>query len=176
MYLASLVDKLTGQEKLSVPQIETALGEFEVDDAWCNEKLAGDYPQDSYSRVLLHTDAHFEVVLAIWPDGVATPPHNHGVFDSHGAALVLKGMVFNQTFEQLPDGCLNPSERSVHSAGELIRVSKGLIHQMGSDEGLAPSLSLHVYSPAIVEPRYWDAETRKPLGSVEPETTQSVNL
>lgn len=163
MSIASMVENLKGLGPLSVAQVTEALGSFDYDAAWCAEQLAGGYPDDQYSRVLLHTDAHFEVVLAIWPQGAATPPHDHGVYDSQGAALVLNGEVFNQVYSRLHDGCLCPSDKTVHGAGELIRVPQGLVHMMGSTSGEHTSLSLHIYSPGIVEPSYWDAASLEPV-------------
>ncbi len=128
-------------------------------DRWIPDPL----PRDHYHRELLHRGEDYEVVLAVWPPGTRTLPHNHGTCSSHGMIRVLRGEIFNQIYKPATGDGLVFAERAVYRGGDLIPVPEGLIHSMGNQSTQEMALSLHLYSPEIVNVTYWDPESLKKM-------------
>lgn len=128
-------------------------------DGWIPHPL----PRDHYHRQLLHRGEDYEIVLAVWPTETRTLPHNHGTLSSHGMIRVLRGIIFNQIYMPADEDGLIFAERRLYKAGDLIPVPEGLIHSMGNQSPCELALSLHLYSPGIMNVTYWDPESLKKM-------------
>ncbi len=163
--IEQLAANIEALDTIGSSPLQRILADFDVDDAWVASQIPANPPPRGYCRTVLCAGSNFELVLAVWPRRGRTAIHDHGQSHSGGAALVLRGNLFNQTYQLSPDGGLAPASRWVHSAREIIPIPKGLIHAMGHNAGGETAVSLHVYSPAIVNPSYWDSKTLLPLAN-----------
>ncbi|MCW2810280.1 MAG: putative cysteine dioxygenase [Friedmanniella sp.] len=99
-----------------------------------------------YARLAAQPD--FEVWLLTWVPGQGTDWHDHG--GSAGAFVVLTGALTEEHARVRPDRLptIEPRARTL-SAGALRPFGTQHLHRVRND-GLAPAVSLHVYSPALV--------------------------
>lgn len=110
---------------------------------------ASGLPTDSRWFTRIHGDERLDIWLISWVPGHATELHDHG--DSLGALTVLSGALdeFHWDGAQLAQHRLN--------AGDQASFSRGWVHDVvwaPSDPG--PTLSVHAYSPPLVEMSYYD--------------------
>lgn len=110
---------------------------------------ASGLPTDSRWFTRIHGDERLDIWLISWAPGHATELHDHG--DSLGALTVLSGALdeFHWDGAQLAQRRLN--------AGDQASFSRGWVHDVvwaPSDPG--PTLSVHAYSPPLVEMSYYD--------------------
>ena len=166
MSIERIVAMLDSGKSLDLPALRAALQATRFDDAWMAAHCPNPMPVDGYGRDLLHTGADYEIVLATWPVGVGTQIHNHGAYSSYGMVRVLKGEIFNHVYA--PDGVerVKLLYRESYVAGGMIEVPKGLLHCMGNARTDGHAMSLHVYSPRIVDVTYWDRETQELVGAL----------
>ncbi|OBG02283.1 cysteine dioxygenase [Mycolicibacter sinensis] len=109
---------------------------------------ASGLPTDSRWFTRIHGDERLDIWLISWVPGHATELHDHG--DSLGALTVLSGALdeFHWDGAQLTQHRLN--------AGDQASFSRGWVHDVvwaPSDPG--PTLSVHAYSPPLVEMSYY---------------------
>lgn len=110
---------------------------------------------------LVATDA-YEAWLLAWPPGSSVDPHDHG--ESHGAFAVVDGELIEVRW----------AGSARHSrwvgARELVTFGVGIVHDVVAT-GRDPALSIHVYSPPLVEMRFFSDDARRVLGveRVDPE-------
>ena len=168
-----LVEQLDALPARSLEGFQSVIENLEIDETWLDGQIPADLPVDRYLRILLHAGSDYEVVLAIWPEGVHTHIHDHGTGDSHGMVRVLRGQIFNNVYEKADGGKVARTHELLHDVGDLIPVNKGLIHAMGNNQpGRGAAASLHFYSPVITNVTYWDSETNLRL-VVEPQINRS---
>ncbi|MCB1052226.1 MAG: cysteine dioxygenase family protein [Acidobacteria bacterium] len=118
-------------------------------------------PTRFYDRRVLFTRCDIEAVLATWPPGVFTLPHNHGIHPTFGVVKVLTGTIENRIFA--PDqNRIRPAGISHFQAGDILKVPLKLIHAMGNPHSEI-AVSLHIYSPKIEQVSYWDPLSFEPL-------------
>ncbi|HEX5098694.1 MAG TPA: cysteine dioxygenase family protein [Polyangiaceae bacterium] len=110
---------------------------------------------EPYGRRVLHTSSRGEVMLAGWRAGACSAPHDHG--RAEGVVVVLQGRFVERAYACGEPPLVVASEREL-AAGDLIRVSPGIVHDMRSREA---GLTLHLYAPGIEEMRVYD-----PVGRV----------
>ncbi len=156
--LERVVAQIRALEVLNMASLEETLDTFEPDMDLIDSLVPDDFPDGNYHRRLIHQCREFEVVLATWPGGVCSPVHDHGSRNSEGVARVLKGSIFNRIFRKDGNRLIQTKE-DIIGVGEVLRVPKGLIHAMGCHFPQGIAVSLHAYTPAIVEPSYWDPKT-----------------
>ena len=111
------------------------------------EPLVSYDPVDRY-YVGLARDPEFEAWLLTWLPGQGTDWHDHG--GSAGAFVTLRGVLTERHADVgygLPR--IIPGARELVS-GTLRPFGSRHVHQV-SNEGVEPAVSLHVYSPALVE-------------------------
>ena len=135
------------------------LSQINLSPEWIESMVPRVIPRDRYDRRLLNRGKDYEIVIATWPKGVSTLIHDHGASQSQGAVRVLRGEIFNHTYNKVNENQVSPDLELVHKQGELIDVPQGLIHAMGNNTEDCFSMSLHIYTPAIVNVTYWDRET-----------------
>jgi SAM-dependent methyltransferase/predicted metal-dependent enzyme (double-stranded beta helix superfamily) len=101
----------------------------------------------NYTRNVLCMEP-FECVLINWPPGSESAIHHHQGF--WGYVLCLEGEVEN--VEYLFDGATLTEHRSVRaSRGGVLNEPDGAIHKIVNASNSEPLLTLHFYSPALVD-------------------------
>lgn len=156
-----LVQALDEAESYKCEDLKEILGEVAFDDAWVRDHCPVPLPNDRYHRRVLHQGRNFEVVLATWPKGAQTLVHNHGAERSRGMVLILKGTLFNQIYKKLGEDKVVPQAYTEHKRGTFIPVPVDLVHAMGNAGDEPYAMSLHIYTPWIIDVDYWDPETLK---------------
>lgn len=126
---------------------------------------ASGLPTDSRWFTRIHGDERLDIWLISWVPGHATELHDHG--DSLGALTVLSGSLdeFHWDGEQLAQRRLN--------AGDQASFSRGWVHDVvwaPSDPG--PTLSVHAYSPPLVQMSYYDVADDNTLRRQRTELTE----
>ncbi|MDJ0836461.1 MAG: cysteine dioxygenase family protein [Acidobacteriota bacterium] len=161
MSISNMIHTLENETKRGIDHLHRLLMDLDIDDAWIARHMPVVVPPRSYHRNLLHHGSDYELVLATWPAGGRTLIHDHGNRNSYGMVRVLTGQIFNHIYKR--DGRTDVAEdrQLVHRSGEYIQVPVGLIHAMGN-HGPEVAMSLHLYSPMIVNVSYWDPATLEP--------------
>lgn len=100
-----------------------------------------------YARLAAEPD--YEAWLLTWVPGQGTDWHDHG--GSAGAFLTVRGTLTEVHAAVRPDGdpVIEPQSREL-STGALRAFGTRHIHKV-TNNTLEPAVSLHVYSPALVE-------------------------
>ncbi|RYZ96029.1 MAG: hypothetical protein EOP11_24045, partial [Proteobacteria bacterium] len=107
-----------------------------------------------YSRKILFAGPAGEAMVAHWPAGSVSWPHDHG--DAWGTVIVLAGNVIERGFSLRAN--LEPvGEESFYEANAAIQVRPGGIHDM---RATSRSITLHFYSPQIREMKVYDQPSR----------------
>lgn len=109
---------------------------------------------EPYGRRVLHRSEQGEVMLAGWPRGGRSAPHDHG--HAAGIVLVLDGH-FSETSYAFDGAKLCGAGLRRYAPLDCLRASRGVIHDMSAE---ADSTSLHFYLPAIGDMRIYDSERR----------------
>jgi predicted metal-dependent enzyme (double-stranded beta helix superfamily) len=161
--LNQLIEKIESLDEKCSLGFEQIMKTAAIDDRWVEDQIPLGLPSDRYTRLLLHSGDDYEVVMAVWPRGIQTMVHDHGILKSQGMVLVLAGQIFNQSYCRAGDEVKAAGERQIFGKGDLIPVPLGLVHAMGHVGGVEPSVSLHFYTPVIMDVSYWDPATCKPL-------------
>jgi predicted metal-dependent enzyme (double-stranded beta helix superfamily) len=106
-----------------------------------------------YARLAAEPD--YEAWLLTWLPGQSTDWHDHG--GSAGAFVVLQGVLTEQRALVSPDAVPRIVPSAQQYAVEALRpFGAKHIHKVAND-GLAPAISLHVYSPGLAEMNYYEA-------------------
>ena len=105
-----------------------------------------------YCRAVLYADKEMEIVRISWPKGSKSRPHDHG--DSRGCTIVLKGSIFEKTFDRKNKMFLRDD---IHPAniGETFEESPRYIHIVGNANPDEEAVTLHVYMPPL-KMNYYD--------------------
>lgn len=128
-------------------------------------------PDDQRWFTRIHGDERLDIWLISWVPGHATELHDHG--DSLGALTVLSGSLdeFHWDGRQL-------SRRRL-DAGDQAAFSRGWVHDVvwapsAPEQGTTrvPTLSVHAYSPPLVEMSYYDVAPDNTLRRQRTELTQ----
>lgn len=109
---------------------------------------------EPYGRRVLHQGERGEALLAGWPRGGRSAPHDHGA--AAAVVLVLQG-VFVETQYGLEGPALSARSKRGFAAFDILRAAPGVVHDMLA---LEPGLTLHFYSPAIRVMRVYDTARR----------------
>ncbi|KAA1429695.1 cysteine dioxygenase [Mycolicibacter arupensis] len=132
---------------------------------------ASGLPDDQRWFARIHGDERLDIWLISWVPGHATELHDHG--DSLGALTVLSGSLdeFHWDGRQL-------SRRRL-DAGDQAAFSRGWVHDVvwapsAPEQGTTrvPTLSVHAYSPPLVEMSYYDVAPGNTLRRQRTELTQ----
>jgi hypothetical protein len=111
-------------------------------------------PGEPYGRRILHQSDRGEVLLAGWPRGGRSAPHDHG--DAAAFVLVLRG-IFVETQYGLDGPALSTRKRRGFSTFDILRAAPFVVHDM---HALEAGLTLHFYLPAIRVMRVYDTARR----------------
>lgn len=99
---------------------------------------------ESYGRTLVTKNPNMEVMVMSWASGDISAIHDHGK-TTFGAVRVL-GPAMHNVFVETEKG-LRLAKRELLSAGQILSVAPGFIHQLGN-YSRQPFLSLHLYGSA----------------------------
>ncbi|MEZ0384449.1 MULTISPECIES: cysteine dioxygenase [Mycobacteriaceae] len=122
-------------------------------------------PTDNRWFTRIHGDERLDIWLISWVPGHATELHDHG--DSLGALTVLSGALdeFHWDGTQLAQRRLD--------AGDQASFSRGWVHDVVWAPSLSgPTLSVHAYSPPLVEMSYYDVAPDNTLRRQRTELTE----
>jgi len=163
--IQQLVDRLKAMRAETASSIKAVAAAFAINAAWLEAQTPRDMPESGYVRQTLHCCDDYEVALAFWPPGGGTLPHDHGSTARGGAVRVLRGSLYNLIYKTNEDGGLAPKGTLTRSSGDAMAVHANLIHKMGNPSDSVLAVSLHIYAPAIVNARYWDPVTLRPIAN-----------
>jgi len=109
-----------------------------------------------YARLASQPD--YEAWLLTWVPGQGTDWHDHG--GSAGAFLTVRGTLTEKHATVRPDGdpVVETQPREL-STGALRAFGTRHIHKV-TNNALEPAVSLHVYSPALVEMNQYEPDGR----------------
>jgi cysteine dioxygenase len=99
-----------------------------------------------YVRRVLYRALAFELVLACWLPGQASPIHDHG--GSEGAMRIVAGQLHERRYRRSGKELIVTSERRV-ATGTLLLETANTIHQV-ENATMGPALSLHLYAPPLL--------------------------
>ncbi|QHE51891.1 cysteine dioxygenase family protein [Pontibacillus sp. HMF3514] len=102
----------------------------------------------AYGRKTLHRTDDVEILLLYWPPGVSSPIHDHG--ESYGVVHVVQGDILNENFRKVDEGKVALIEKEYGCESDTVVSYFGDIHRL-SNQAEHPCISLHVYSPPLVE-------------------------
>ena len=122
-------------------------------------------PTDSRWFTRIHGDDRLDIWLISWVPGHATELHDHG--DSLGALTVLSGSLdeFHWDGTELARRRLD--------AGDQAAFSRGWVHDVvWAPSAPGPTLSVHAYSPPLVEMSYYDVAPDNTLRRQRTELTE----
>jgi mannose-6-phosphate isomerase-like protein (cupin superfamily) len=100
--------------------------------------------EPSGRRLVVKPD--YDVWLLRWTEGSRVTPHDHGL--SAGCFAVAEGELVELRWKA------GLSDSRKICKGESCRIPRGAVHDIISPAGAA--VSIHVYSPPLVEMRYYD--------------------
>jgi len=133
-----------------------------------------------YTRNLIHRNAVFELMVVCWRGGQISRIHSHG--ESHCWAGVLDGVLREHRFNyRQPDGSVVteaerpaavpgecPTMQCVSShrfqVGEVTYINDSqALHSLGAAEEHLDSISLHLYSPPLLQLKIFEPEAHRSL-------------
>jgi predicted metal-dependent enzyme (double-stranded beta helix superfamily) len=106
---------------------------------------------EGYSRRCVVRTAAFEVLVMTWLPGQGSAAHDHS--GSVSAFKILLGSAHETRFEQAADGLVEPTDTHQWRVGEVGLDAGETIHAVRNDSPNELLVSLHVYSPPLVELR-----------------------
>lgn len=110
---------------------------------------------EPYGRRILYRSATHEVMLATWAKGAECAPHDHGW--STGIVWLVSGR-FMESEYTFDGGLTLTDSKPLSRSMSVMRVDHSDIHSMRSlDQGI----SLHIYSPPIVQMKVYDQANRR---------------
>jgi predicted metal-dependent enzyme (double-stranded beta helix superfamily) len=109
---------------------------------------------EPYGRRVLHQSEQGEVMLAGWPRGARSAPHDHG--SAAGFVFVIDGH-FAETRYAFDGRNLRALASHRYAPWDCLCAAPGAIHDMHAH---SEGTSLHFYAPAIADMRVFDLVAR----------------
>lgn len=122
---------------------------------------------DHYQRNLLHQGPHYGALILCWKNGQRSPIHDHR--GSACGVRVMKGVATETFFERVPSGFIRAAgSRELHE-GQICGSFDADIHQISNlQSGDEPLITLHVYSPPLMNMRTYCLENNRVSEFVDP--------
>jgi cysteine dioxygenase len=104
----------------------------------------------TYQRNLMHEGPGYQALILCWRAGQRSPIHDHR--GSSCGVRVLRGIATETFFDRTPDGYIYATASRQLAEGSVCGSQDDDIHQMSNLQcGGADLVTLHVYSPALIQ-------------------------
>ncbi|MBX3396974.1 MAG: cysteine dioxygenase family protein [Phycisphaerae bacterium] len=154
--LSELIDRLDSfseAERVPAEVLQPLLNRLEVTTQDLGEAIS--FSEDHYLRNRVRVGSNYEVLVLCWKSGQQSPIHDHG--GSNCAVRVVQGAATEVQFQQRDDGKLVVNKVGRLTPGRITQVDEDDLHLVANREAEGVNLvTLHVYSPAIVESKKYD--------------------
>ena len=107
------------------------------------------FGEECYHRNLLHLGEGYAALLLCWKPGQASPIHDHR--GSACALKVLQGTASERRYTVGPSGRLDPQSESTYGTGAVCGTYDADIHTMFNQDPSTNLVTLHVYTPPMLE-------------------------
>lgn len=120
-----------------------------------------------YQRNLLHKGRHFHALILCWSNGQRSPIHDHN--GSACGVRVIQGVATETLFERVPSGYIRAAGSRELPEGHVCGSFDADIHQVSNlQDGAAPLITLHIYSPPLLNMRTYRIEDNHVAEYVDP--------
>jgi predicted metal-dependent enzyme (double-stranded beta helix superfamily) len=143
--MSSVIALLQAPGDLDLGAIEIALQTLPV-----TEESLGDavYQDDAaYVRTLLYRDARCELLALTWRPGQRSPLHDHGSADS--VMRVVSGEATENLYRQRESGAAKREHMTRKLRAGTVTLTRADTMHAISNDGEAPLVTLHVYTPPL---------------------------
>jgi cysteine dioxygenase len=125
------------------------------------------FAADHYQRNLLHKGPHYHALVLCWQNGQRSPIHDHR--GSACGVRVMQGVATETFFDRLPSGYIRAAgSRELHE-GQICGSFDADIHQVSNlQAGSAKLITLHVYSPPLLNMRTYRIEDNRVSEFMDP--------
>jgi predicted metal-dependent enzyme (double-stranded beta helix superfamily) len=151
------LERLNQAQDLNVDNLSCWMQALKWDPAWLESRLPNPLPTDDYHRNILASTTSYELAIITWPEGQGSEIHDHGISGTCGAVMVMQGQLFNHLYT-IQDGQPIKGDAFILERGAIIEIPCELVHQMGNASEKEIAISLHLYTPPILEHRCWSLE------------------
>jgi cysteine dioxygenase len=159
------VERAAERSPATIARVRALLEQFRFNqEEW---QQYASFTSGAYTRNLIGYDEKFTLLLLCWPAGLASAIHDHA--EASCWMKILSGRMRETRYafpgdrepgavdEELSLAVLKVTELGPEEAA-YIDDSRGL-HKMGNASPIAPSVSLHIYSPPFARCRVFDEAT-----------------
>lgn len=124
------------------------------------------FADDHYQRNRMHIGPNYHALALCWGPGQHSVIHNH---EGCGCGfLVVTGTATETLFDVADDGVLRRRDTRTHKPG-TVRVSFDAdIHRMGNDDAKNGLVTLHIYSPPLLEAVTYEEDSAETGRWVDP--------
>jgi len=149
--LVDFLDEL--QDRVPLRGLEQQLKKLDVN---MNDLLPFmQFGETCYSRNLICQNTWYELLCICWKGGQKSLIHNHA--NSTCGLRIMSGQGVETTFEERPDGLVDPVEYRVLDVGQVCCTQDADIHQIANAHPEGDDLvTLHIYSPPLGQMQTWD--------------------
>ncbi len=119
--------------------LEIGEGDFRCFARFCDE---------SYQRNLMHAGPGYQALILCWKAGQRSPIHDHK--GSSCGVRVLSGRMTETLFDRTPDGHIYATGSVTHEVGSVCGSEDADIHQVSNLSAEDELITLHVYSPPLL--------------------------
>lgn len=125
------------------------------------------FAKDRYQRNLLHQGPQYHALILCWGPGQRSPIHDHR--GSACGVRVIRGVATETIFDRMPSGYIRAtSSRELHE-GQVCGSFDADIHQISNlQPGDAPLITLHVYTPPLLNMRTYRLEDNRVSEFMDP--------
>jgi predicted metal-dependent enzyme (double-stranded beta helix superfamily) len=155
--IKKFIDRLEQNESPTVACISQWMQDLDCSEGWLQHCQREPLEGDDYARLTLKSNDSYELVVITWPPGIGSDIHDHGIAGTCGAVRVLVGQLFNHMYT-IRDGIPEKGDGFVAAPGDIIDIHKDMVHQMGNRSRTEVAMSLHLYTPPILEHQSWQLE------------------
>jgi len=154
--LFTALDALEGRATVEVLAELLSSCDIQIDDVASHVR----YSERAYTRIPLNTGEHYQAWVMCWRNGQRSPIHDHR--GSSCAVRVMFGTLTETLFDFAPNGQVKATFSRDFLPGEVITGGDGDMHQVSNLQAEEADLvTLHVYSPPLVNMGIYDLFSRK---------------
>jgi cysteine dioxygenase len=128
---------------------------------------AAHFADSHYQRNLLHNGAHYHALILCWKNGQRSPIHDHR--GSACGVRIIEGVATETIFERMPSGYIRAERSRELFEGQVCGSFDADIHQISNIQpGNARLITLHVYSPPLINMRTYRIEDNRVSEYMDP--------